>query len=49
MRIIYNDKSLGIIRRKEIVQLRKKIKEIKKQCTIENRELKKFKAKDFKL
>ena len=49
MRIIYNDKRLGIIRKKEIAQLRKKIKEIKKQYTIDNRELKKYKAKDFKL
>ena len=49
MRIIYNDKRLGIKRKKEIAQLRKKIKEIKKQYTIDNRELKKYKAKDFKL
>ena len=45
MRIIYNDKRLGIIRKKEIAQLRKKIKEIKKQYTIDNRELKNIRQK----
>ena len=39
MRIIYNDKRLGIIRKKEIAQLRKNIKEIKKRYTIDNRDL----------
>ena len=45
MRIIYNDKRLGILRKKEIAQLRKTIKEIKKKYTIDKRELKNIRQK----
>ena len=49
MKIIYNDKRLGILKRKEIAQLRKKIKEIKEKYRVEKKELDKIKAKDYKL
>ena len=49
MRIIYNDKRLGILRKKEIAQIRKTIKEVRQNYAQKNQELKKYKAKDFKM
>ena len=49
MRIIYNDRRLGILKKKEIAKARKKIKEINAKYKKDRKEFKKIKAKDFKL
>ena len=49
MRIIYNDKRLGILKKKEIANLRKRIKETKEKYKIKKKEIGNLKAKDFKL
>ena len=49
MKIIYNDKRLGILKKKEIANLRKRIKELKEKYKAEKKELGNLKAKDFKL
>ena len=48
MKIIYNDK-VGILKKKEIAQLRKKIKDVKEKYKEEKKELDNIKAKDYKL
>ena len=49
MKIIYNDKRLGILKKKEIAKLRKKIKDVKEKYKAEKKELDNIKAKDYKL
>ena len=49
MRIIYNDKSLGLLKKNEIANLRKRIKEIKEKYKTEKKEIENLKARDFKL
>ena len=49
MKIIYNDKRLGILKKKEIANLRKRIKELKEKYKAEKKELGNLKARDFKL
>ena len=49
MRIIYNDKRLGILKKKEIANLRKRIKEIREKYKNDKKEIGNLKAKDFKL
>ena len=48
-KIVYNDKRLGIIKKKEIANLRKQLKKIRENYRKDNKESKKYKAKDFKL
>ena len=45
MRIIYNDKGLGILKKKEIANLRKRIKEIREKYKTEKKRLKNSKQK----
>ena len=49
MRIIYNDKRLGILKKKEIANFRKRIKEIREKYKNDKKEIGNLKAKDFKL
>ena len=49
MKIIYNDKTLGILKKKEIANLRKRIKEIRENYKAEKKEIGNLKARDFKL
>jgi len=49
MKIIYNDKRLGILKKKEIANLRKRIKEIREKYKNDKKEIGNLKAKDFKL
>ena len=49
MKIIYNDKRLGIVKKKEVAQLRKKIKEIKENYNKDKKELGKIKSKELKM
>ena len=48
LRIIYNDKSLGLLKKKEIANLRKRIKEINEKYRTEEKEIENLKARDFK-
>ena len=45
LRIIYNDKSLGLLKKKEIANLRKRIKEIRENYLNEKREWKSLSKK----
>ena len=49
MKIIYNDKRLGILKKKEIANLRKKIKEIREKYKTEKKQMGNIKARDLKL
>ena len=49
MKIIYNDKRLGILKKKEIAKLRKKIKDVNEKYKADKKELDNIKAKDYKL
>ena len=46
---IYNDKRLGILKKKEIVKLRKKIKDVNEKYKADKKDLDNIKAKDYKL
>ena len=49
MKIIYNDKRLGILKKKEIAKLRKKIKDVNEKYKADKKDLDNIKAKDYKL
>ena len=49
MNIVCIDKRLSILKKKEIANLRKQLKKIKENYRKDNKESKKYKAKDFKL
>ena len=49
MKIVYNDKRLGILKKKEIANLRKQLKVINENYRKDNKESKKYKAKDIRL